>query len=394
MKIAIITSGILPVPAVKGGAVENLVENILKVNQKINKLDIEIFGINHQDINIQKYSNIHFNLFDKKMGRNIFIKNNFFKKVLFKIDNNYEYKEYLDFVTSRIKNKYYDVVIIENRPTFVPLIKKYTSAKIVLHLHNSHLKEKSAKNLNIIKKCDAIWTVSDFLKNEIVNNFPQYRYKISKLENCIDEDLFNYRNIVDKVKVRKQLNLDSDDFIIVFLGRLVKEKGIKQLLRAFNKVNNNKIKLLIVGGSWYSCNSDYKELESLVDKNRGNVIFTGYIDYSELYKIYSISNLAILPSIWQEPSGMVILESMAMKVPIITTRSGGIVELVGENEAILLDIDDELENSILNSLMSIYENRKDINSMVENSYRKFKKKYTQEVYYDNTIELINNVIGV
>lgn len=393
MKIAIITPGVLPVPAVKGGAVENLIENLLKVNQKERKLNIDIYGISHDLIDIKEYNSVNFRLFTSKKSSNKFLENKLFRKILFKIDNNIEYKLYLKFIVACLNCEDYDLVIIENRPQFVPILKKYTKAKIILHLHNSHLRYKNISNLKVIKQCNAIWTVSEFLRKEIILNYPEFRNKIFKLENCIDEEVFNINNIYNKSEIRRKFNLKEDDFVIVFLGRLIKEKGIEEVLKAFDRIRSKNIKLLVVGSKWYSDKSNgfLDGLNRFINNKKDQVIFTGYINYDQLPKIYSIANLAVLPSIWKEPSGLVILESMAMKVPIITTRSGGIVELVNENEAILLNIDENLENNIYDSIINIYNNYESTEFIKNNAYEKFLSNYTKDIYYYNTINLINNV---
>ena len=71
-------------------------------------------------------------------------------------------------------------------------------------------------------------------------------------------------------------------------------------------------------------------LYELANNIKSKVFFTGYISQIDLAYYYNLADVAILPSIWDEPAGLTNIEAMACGLPVITTRSGGIPEYVGD----------------------------------------------------------------
>lgn len=105
-------------------------------------------------------------------------------------------------------------------------------------------------------------------------------------------------------------------------------------------IENSKVKLLIVGNYYFGTNleSDFEiHLKNLLDKKRDLVKFTGFVPNSEIGSYYFGADMAVLPSIWEEPAGLTMIEAMAASLPVITTNSGGIPEYVGKENAIILD---------------------------------------------------------
>jgi len=95
----------------------------------------------------------------------------------------------------------------------------------------------------------------------------------------------------DAEKITELYGLKKDEYVL-FLGRLVPEKGIKYLIEAFKKIDTNK-KLVIAGGS--SDTENFKrELESLADDER--IIFTGFVQGTELEELFSNAYIYVLPS--------------------------------------------------------------------------------------------------
>ena len=142
MKIAIITSGILPLPAVQGGAVENLIDYYVNYNEISGDHEIAVYSVSDQKIDktnllrlkYTKYIYIDTNSFISKIKRSIY---RYFGKTYGYY--NYFIEYFLYKVISKISNIRYDIIILENRPGYVIPISKITNSKIVLHLHNDLL---------------------------------------------------------------------------------------------------------------------------------------------------------------------------------------------------------------------------------------------------------------
>ena len=109
---------------------------------------------------------------------------------------------------------------------------------------------------------------------------------------------------------------------------------------------------------------------------KGNVIFTGLIEYEDMYKYYKLADLCILPSVWNEPCALTVIECIVCGTPLITTKTGGTPENI-TSSTIMVDTD-----NIVNDLASI------IRTMIENpvQLKELKKKTKKEIYKHGTLD--------
>lgn len=365
-KIAFIMGGDLPMPPTSGGAVCELVNTLItsdKINKKY-KIDVYSNGNsnNYKDGNISYYY-VDNNKIEKTIR---FTYNKLFKKY---IGNSY---------ISRLIRKYkdnlknYDYVIVENKPEYGLILKKYINGKLILHSHNDLI---NRKRINDSLNCfDRIFVVSNYMSNRISNS------NVRVLYNGIDVDNFNIN-----LDEREKYGLKKSDIIFLYTGRIVKHKGIRELIEAFNKIKKDNYKLLIVGSIGYGKNTTSKYLKELKKVSNKNIIYTGYINYSEINKLYKIADYGVIPSIWEEPFGMVVIENLAAGNPVIITNSGGMEELVNDKCSIVVNKENNLVNNLYKAMIEINDkfNSKDCVKQA--------KKYTKEKYIDRFIELIEEM---
>lgn len=338
MKIAVLTSGRLPVPAVLGGAVENLIDFYLEYNNTHHLHDITVYSIKSDkivspDTQYNRYHYIDIKSKIAKVMRKIYA---FFNKEAY-YDSEIEY--YLHRALQHLKRQNYDCVILENRPGYAMAVRKVTNAKIILHLHNDLLNKDTYRANDIASCLSKVITVSNFIKNRVLTieaNLP-----IDTVYNGID--LERFQTPKNNVSItRTVLDLNEDDFVVVYSGRLTKEKGIKELLEAFLLLKDYpKIKLLVIGGSFYgndksSQNAFMVELQQIAVNMKDKIVFTGFVDYDKIPSYLRLGNLAVVPSIWEEPFALTCVEAMAVGLPLIATRVGGIPEVCGDS-AIFVD---------------------------------------------------------
>ena len=131
--------------------------------------------------------------------------------------------------------------------------------------------------------------------------------------------------------IKRKLNIDSKSFIIGYTGRLVKDKGISELVQAFKRLERSfpHVKLLLVGM--------FEERDALPDeiiefiKTDPNIIHVGYVNYNEIEYYYSLMDIFVLLS-YREGFPTSILEASAMGLPIITTRATGCIDSIIEGK--------------------------------------------------------------
>ncbi|MER3491210.1 MAG: glycosyltransferase family 1 protein [Mastigocladus sp. ERB_26_2] len=159
---------------------------------------------------------------------------------------------------------------------------------------------------------------------------------------------------------RKEWNIFEDTRVISYVGRLDPEKGLETLIKAFAILlkSGAKTQLLIAGKPINEDEEYQKSLEQLtIDLGIENYVsFLGHI--TNITNLYQVSDVTVLPSLWSEPFGRVIVESMACGTPVVASRVGGIPEiLTGEFQKGLFEPGNERDLSdTLNRMMNWREN--------------------------------------
>ena len=351
MKIAVLTSGILPVPAVLGGAVENLIDYYLEYNNQHQLHDITVYSIAPPlSASIVETPNTHYHYIDTttwwgRLKRHLFVRTH---------TSDY-YNAYIDYFFHQalkdIAKKEYDVIILENRPGYAIPVSKVSKAKIIIHLHNDLLNRDSKDAKEICRVCHKVITVSNYIKGRVETigaDIP-----IETVYNGIDLERFYQAPPID----RKTLGFKEDDFIVVYSGRLIKEKGIEELIDAFIQLKDYpSIKLLILGGSFYGISQNNPFLDNLKKKCatiKTQIVFAGFIPYEQLPNYLKVGDVAVVPSMWEEPFGLTCVEAMAAGLPLITTNTGGIPEIC-MNAAHVID-KKEISNLLYLQILSLYK---------------------------------------
>ena len=318
------------------------------------------------------------------------------KKAIYKKCHEKEYYHtviefYLEETIKRIKKECYDLVIVENRPGFILKLKKRIDAKFILHLHNDFLNRETRESFSIFEGFDGIISVSDFITKR-VRQIEANSAKCQTVYNAIDLKQF----LTATAKQRSAVGLSDKDFIVFFSGRLTREKGILELIQAIKQIKDiPHIKLIIAGASFYGKDSNIssfvKRLQEESESIKEQVVFTGFIDYQDMPSYLKVADVVVVPSMWEEPFGLTVLEAMAAGVPLIATRCGGIPE-VCEGVSILIERENVCQN-IVNAIRTIYNDPEKAHIMAQNAARKsrdFDKTPFAEKYFNTIYQFFRN----
>ena len=382
-KICLITPNLLPVPNVLGGAIETLVTNILKEQTIENKIDITIVSIYNKLAyqESKKYKNTKFIFIKKNLKYLIYstiyhIINKIFKKNL----NTYNH-----IVLNKIKNEKFDYIIAEggHYESYQEYLKYFKKDQLVLHLHHT-----ATSNEVIDSTFSKVIGVSDYVLKKFKDTSSIKKYYL--LKNCIDIEKYDKKISTKELnEIRKIYNINKDDFVLMYCGRLIKEKGVLELIKSVNNLKEKNIKLLVIGSINFASGGEdeyTKEIKKIA-KNNKNIIFTGYIDGSELYKYYKLSNAVVIPSVWEEAAGLVCIEAMICKKPIITTGRGGIKEYVNK-DAILVNYHEHyLVKELTDAILKLYNNKEKLQDIGQKSYEEA-LQYSTKNYYKNLVNII------
>ena len=171
-------------------------------------------------------------------------------------------------------------------------------------------------------------------------------------------------------------------------SNLINPAGFEEMIVNHLKKLNN-VKLMIVGGASFDLKikSDFEREVYFETKKNPNIIFTGFVPYSEIVNYYSIADLVVLPSIWNEPAGLTMLEAISTSTPLITTNSGGIPEYVEKYGAIILDKDVNLIDNIKINIEYIIEKEVKLDPKLIEECR---KKFDLPMYLKKFVTLLEN----
>ena len=409
MKILIITAGRYPVPAVKGGAVSSLVEHIIESNSENKNADLVITSPFDEKavLESKKYNNSEF-IFIKIPKILTFFENviyNLFhfifpKKNLIQIKSICSFSWFIFKNACVLKNNDYDCVIIENTARLFWCLKLFGNRKkyknkVYYHLHNEPKKLGGCSDL--VKECNEIICVSDYIR-KVLNSKDNVLYiedknKLKVLYNCIDTSKFKCKSQNEITKFKNKLGISDEDRVILFSGRIDNEKGILQVLESLEHIKTKNVKLLIVGSSFYGMNvktSFEEKVLNIAEKNKDKVIFTGFLNYSDMPLAYSSCEIAVLPSMWEEPAGLTIIETMACERAVITTKSGGIPEYANLDSVILLDRDKNISKNIAKNVDDLLANKKLMSEMGKKARKRVVANFDSKSYINRLIDVIEN----
>jgi len=168
----------------------------------------------------------------------------------------------------------------------------------------------------------------------------------------------------------------KDKFIVLFVGRLIPEKGLTELLESAKKWDQY-INLVIIGSG--PLESKVREISSKYK----NVEFIGVVNQDNLPIYYSGADVLIVPSTSEEGFGRVILEALACGTPVIGANRGAISEAINENVGKLIDISPK---NITQAVEYFYESRDKLAELAKNC-----RNFAERRYSEKNVEAIINV---
>jgi glycosyltransferase involved in cell wall biosynthesis len=155
-----------------------------------------------------------------------------------------------------------------------------------------------------------------------------------------------------------------------------------------------QIKLMVIGSTFFgnATNDDTftTELKIQAEPLKERIIFTGFIPYSNIPNYLQMADVAVIPSIWNDPFPTTVLEAQAMGLPIITTQRGGIPEEVSDKNAILLETDENLVKNLATAILDLYEHPEKREQMALVSMERA-KLFDKETFAENFFVALENL---
>ena len=215
--------------------------------------------------------------------------------------------------------------------------------------------------------------------------------KCVTVHNGIDLKAFSRSQAGKPAITRRKLGLPDTDFVLVFSGRINREKGIAQLIEAMQQLKEYaNLKLLVMGSSFYGNANDshstfMTSLKEAAKSLKERIVFTGYVPYHQMPDYLQLADVAVIPSQWEEPFGLTCIEAMAMGLPVIVSHSGGLPEIVTPDNAIILPTGPSFVSHLTDAILSLYHHRERCKHMGQASLQ-ISRKYDKTRYAEEFLE--------
>ncbi|MDB3914662.1 glycosyltransferase family 4 protein [Alphaproteobacteria bacterium] len=256
------------------------------------------------------------------------------------------------------------LIEIHNRPYLIEQMARNSNFPMTLFLHNDPQTMKGSKSIqdrkNILEKCAAVFCVSEYIRNKFLEGISLSREKVHVLHNGVDKKL-------KKFPVKKKE--------VLFVGRLVSEKGVDLYVDVVENIAKNfsDWTFEIIGSLRLGDNKNKDRFAKMIinkfKKISNQAKFHGFKHQDFVQKKMKTAAILVVPSVWEEPFGLVAAEGMSNGISIIASDIGGIPEIVKGNGVLIKHINKQKLEYALVDLINNSSKRK---SLQRKSWANFK----------------------
>ncbi|MCX2837898.1 glycosyltransferase family 4 protein [Salinimicrobium sp. MT39] len=203
--------------------------------------------------------------------------------------------------------------------------------------------------------------------------------------NGINTQYFNPEDFTaeQKEQIRKSLSICSDDLIFIFVGRLVRDKGINELVQAFKQLasENKNVSLLLVGPFEQDLDPITEENFEMI-RNHPKIVITGY--QVDVRPYFAVADVLVFPS-YREGFPNVVMQAGAMGLPSIVTNINGCNEIIREDEnGLIIPVKDQ--EALLLAMKKLATSAELRQKLAANSREVITQKYERKVFWDLLLE--------
>ena len=400
----------MPVPDVLGGAVEALDMVLVRENERAAKLDLHVYSAwtPEAEAAARPYEKTTFHFVHTPALRAAgdravyWVAKNVLRK---EKPNSYRYilqrLNYIEHVARELAHESYDYVMLENNATLFMAMKRHGNGeryrgKVLYHLHNEITNDFGCGEQ--IAASRAVIGVSDYILGTLDESCPGVpKNRRIVLRNCADTSRFDAPGLAgERVAWRKRLGLADDDVAVLFSGRLNAEKGILQLLEALSLVKNPRLRLVVAGAVFF--NSKVKsafgeEVERRAKALGDRAVMTGFVDHDKMPGLYAAADVCCMPSVWNDPAPLAVIEAMASGHPLVTTLSGGIPEYVTSECAYVLPRDADGLPARLAEALDELAGDEGLRARMGKAGSARASEFTERRFYDDFLGILESLGG-
>ncbi|MEG1905829.1 MAG: glycosyltransferase family 4 protein [Gordonibacter sp.] len=376
LNIALVAPGFLPVPAVCGGAVETLMDSLIAYNEANHCCNLFIFSPHCTEarqaaasLSSTRWIGIGKEYTKRKASQ---------KKILPLRWHARQFQRLAALACHDLTQL--DAVILENEFAGIRFFKN--TVPLVLHAHNDYFSDtRISSSLQLDRLCKSFIAVSDPIRQAILSTYP--KACVTVVPNGIDTHLFH--PMTNSPSLRKKIGCSEDAVVIVFTGRLSQEKGVLELVEAFNKIHPElNAKLIIIGSSQFASNraDRYTRLVHRTAQANKNITCLGFIPHDQLASYLQTSDIGCVPSIWDEPFGLTLVEHLASGLPVVVSDSGILSTLAGPDCSIVATRGRDFVPTLTRAFEALAQN-KTLRDAMGGAARQRAGLYSQETFAEH-----------
>ena len=388
-RVLLIPPADLPVPAVRGGAVETLITHLIRENERQGKLDLLCASVLDADAKAAaadlRYTKMMY--IARPRGHRRYWPMVFIERC-FGVAAPYEPWYQKVQLSLALELPPPDWIVAEggNLTQFGAISRMFGRKRCLAHLHG--LTQCSRQMDDIY---GGVLALSEFIRNEYLKTSTLDRKNAFILHNCIDTQRFTPGE--PDARLRASLGFAPEDFVVLFCGRLEPDKGIHRLLEAISSLSDPHIKLLIVGSPFFGRTQSspfLKKLEAQARALDSRVRFTGFIQNDNLPDYYRLADLFCVPTMVQEAAGLVAIEAMACGRPVLATRSGGMPEYLAGSQAVLVDLNRDVAGQLAWAI-EMLRDHPELRAEMGRAGAEAAKQFSVAAFYDNFVRILTEM---
>ena len=232
----------------------------------------------------------------------------------------------------------------------------------------------------LVDQSDGIICCSNYMLDHIQHQLGAVNAKIRVIPNGVEVSRFKRDGPPHLIPT----GVSENRKVILYVGRIVREKGIFTLLEALDELRNRgkDVSLVIVGEG--PLKEDLAK-EILWRRLSDRVKLVGFVDEQRLVSLYNSSDAFVLPSHY-EPFGMVVLEAMASRIPVVVSDVGGLSEII-EDGITGVKVPASDPRALAEGILRVLEDQQLSEQLKENAYRGVQERYRWDMIAEKTIEV-------
>ena len=370
-------------PRIVGGIARHclgLAKALAKENHDVHVVTLDFPGTpSFEDVEGAKVHRVGIELGHPNFITWTFIFNHFMEKKVAEISQNVEFDiiHIHDWLTAPagISSRHY-----LNKPLVSTVHSTESGRTQGLHSRDSHLID--GLEWWMTYEAKKVIICSSSMEGELEHHFRVPSDKIAVIPNAID--ISRYTRHIDQESVKRHYGIGPYDKMVLFVGRLVPQKGVEYLIKAAPHIiqQHNEARIFITGDGW---SKNYLENLARSTGHADRIRFLGFVSDSQLVELTMSADALVIPSVY-EPFGIVALEGMAAGVPVVAANVGGLSEIV-ERDRTGVSVYTKNPESIAWGVNKVLSDPRYSKWLIQNAKKKVEEVYSWQAVAKRTVEV-------